>query len=86
LIGYGLVVGLDGSGRPDHADAVHHAEPSSTCWATGHHLPDDAIAAAEERGGGDGDRQSAAVCPAGQAIDVTVSSMGNAKSLRGGTL
>ena len=42
--------------------------------------------AAEERRRGDGHRAAAAVRAAGQALDVNVSSMGNAKSLRGGTL
>jgi flagellar P-ring protein FlgI len=42
--------------------------------------------AAAQRGRGDGDGAAAAFAQPGQTIDVTVSSMGNAKSLRGGTL
>ena len=48
--------------------------------------PSSAEHAAEERRGGDGHGGAAAVRAARPAIDVTVSSLGNAKSLRGGTL
>ena len=40
----------------------------------------------EEHRRRDGDRDAAAVRTSGEAIDVTGSSLGNAKSLRGGTL
>ena len=36
LVGYGLVVGLDGTGDQTHAGAVHDAKPASRCcsrWA-----------------------------------------------------
>ncbi len=88
LIGYGLVVGLDGSGDQTTADALHHAERDQHADAAGRHR-----AAArrsmqlQERGGRDGDGQPAGLCrsPARPSTS-TVSSMGNAKSLRGGTL
>ena len=37
LIGYGLVVGLDGTGDQTHADAVHDAEPDRDAAADGRH-------------------------------------------------
>src|SRR5690242_6078771 len=86
LIGYGLVVGLDGSG--DQTTQTPFTVQSLTTMLSqlGVNLPP---------GNGLQLRNVAAVMitaslPAfakpGQAIDVTVSSMGNAKSLRGGTL
>jgi flagellar P-ring protein FlgI len=40
----------------------------------------------QQRGGGDGHRRLPPFAQPGQPVDVTVSSMGNAKSLKGGTL
>ena len=83
LIGYGLVVGLNGTG-----DKTDYADQSllSMLSKFGINLPP---------GTKSGSKNIAAVAihsslPAfvkpGQKIDVTVSSLGNAKSLRGGTL
>jgi len=86
LIGYGLVVGLDGSG--DQTTQTPFTVQSLTTMLSqlGVNLPPGTslqlknVAAV----------MVTAVLPAfaqpGQQIDVTVSSMGNAKSLRGGTL
>ena len=67
LLGYGLVVGLDGSGRPDHADAVYHTKYhqhvdkyggySAAGNASSMHV--------EKRGGGDGNGHFAAICASG---------------------
>ena len=72
--------------RPDHADAVHHAEPEHDAAADGRDAAAGHQHAAEERGRGDGHGQLPPFAQPGQSIDVTVSSIGNAKSLRGGTL
>ncbi len=83
LIGYGLVVGLTGSG-----DKTPFAEQSllSMLNKFGIHMPPGMktnaknIAAVAVHG------ELPAFAKAGQKIDITVSSLGNAKSLRGGTL
>jgi flagellar P-ring protein precursor FlgI len=86
LVGYGLVVGLDGSGDQTTQTPFTSQSIINMLAQLGTTVNRRRRAAAEERRGGDGDRQSAALCRIGQQIDVTVSSMGNAKSLRGGTL
>jgi len=83
LVGYGLVVGLNGSG-----DKTPFAEQSllSMLNKFGIHVPSGVktnsknIAAVAVHG------DLPAFAKPGQKIDVTVSSLGNAKSLRGGTL
>jgi flagellar P-ring protein precursor FlgI len=83
LIGYGLVVGLDGTGEQN---AVTAQSLSALLQSLGITLPPGVVPQG---------RNSAAVmvtaelppfAQPGQTIDVAVSSMGNAKSLRGGTL
>ncbi len=83
LIGYGLVVGLDGTGEQN---AVTGQSLSALLQSLGVTLPPGVVPQG---------RNSAAVmvtaelppfAQPGQTIDVLVSSMGNAKSLRGGTL
>jgi len=83
LVGYGLVVGLDGTGEQT---AVTAQSLSSLLQSLGVTLPPGVTPQG---------RNSAAVmvtaelppfAQPGQAIDVVVSSMGSAKSLRGGTL
>ena len=87
LIGYGLVVGLDGTGDQTILTPFTNQSLSSMLSQLGINLPPGGpplqlknIAAA----------MVTAVLPPfarqGQQIDVTVSSIGNAKSLRGGTL
>ena len=83
LVGYGLVVGLTGSG-----DKTPFAEQSllSMLNKFGIHMPPGLktnaknIAAVAVHG------ELPAFAKPGQKIDITVSSLGNAKSLRGGTL
>ena len=83
LVGYGLVVGLNGSG-----DKTPFAEQSllSMLKKFGIKVPDGVktnsknVAAVAVHG------SLPAFSKQGQSIDVTVSSLGNAKSLRGGTL
>ncbi len=86
LIGYGLVVGLDGSGDQTTQTPFTTQSLSNMLQQLGITLPP---------GGSLQLRNVAAVMvtaslPAfarpGQVLDVTVSSLGNAKSLRGGTL
>ncbi len=86
LLGYGLVVGLDGSGDQTTQTPFTVQSLTSMLGQLGVNLPPGVslqlknVAAV----------MLTAVLPAfakpGQTIDVTVSSMGNAKSLRGGTL
>ena len=86
LLGYGLVVGLDGSGDQTTQTPFTVQSLTSMLGQLGVNLPPGVslqlknVAAV----------MLTAVLPPfakpGQAIDITVSSMGNAKSLRGGTL
>ncbi len=86
LVGYGLVIGLDGSGDQTTQTPFTVQSLTSMLSQSGVNLPPGTslqlknVAAV----------MVTAVLPAfarpGQTIDVTVSSMGNAKSLRGGTL
>lgn len=86
LVGYGLVVGLDGSGDQTSQTPFTVQSLKSMLKRLGVTLPDNInpqlknVAAV---------MVTATLPPftkPGQRIDVTVSSMGNAKSLRGGTL
>lgn len=86
LIGYGLVVGLDGSGDQTTQTPFTVQSITNMLAQLGVNLPPGTSLQL---------RNVAAVmvtaslppfAKPGQAIDVTVSSMGNAKSLRGGTL
>src|SRR4030042_4069080 len=86
LVGYGLVVGLDGSG--DQTTQTPFTVQSVTNMLTqmGVNLPTGVnmrlktVPAVMQTAG------QPPFAQAGQAIDITVSSIGNAKSLRGGTL
>jgi flagellar P-ring protein FlgI len=86
LLGYGLVVGLDGSG--DQTNQTPFTTQSLTSMLTqmgvtvpaGTNLQVTNVAAVMVTG------NLPAFSQPGQAIDVTVSAVGNAKSLRGGTL
>ncbi len=86
LIGYGLVVGLDGSGDQTTQTPFTVQSLTSMLGQLGVNLPPGTnlqlknVAAVMMTG------QLPAFSQPGQTIDVTVSSMGNAKSLRGGTL
>jgi flagellar P-ring protein precursor FlgI len=86
LLGYGLVVGLDGSGDQTTQTPFTVQSVISMLQQLGVNLPQGGAAATEERGRRDGDGHLPPFAQPGQQLDITVSSMGNAKSLRGGTL
>ncbi|MFC5303325.1 flagellar basal body P-ring protein FlgI [Azospira restricta] len=88
LIGYGLVVGLDGSGDQTTQTPFTTQATLNMLSQLGANLPLDKASTIQLK------NVAAVVVTAslpafarpGQAIDITVSSIGNAKSLRGGTL
>lgn len=83
LIGYGLVVGLDGTG-----DKTAYADQSllSMLNKFGINLPSGTKTNSKNIAAVAVHADLPAFAKSGQRIDVTVSSLGNAKSLRGGTL
>ncbi|GKT11110.1 MAG: flagellar P-ring protein FlgI [Thiomicrorhabdus sp.] len=83
LVGYGLVVGLTGSG-----DKTPFAEQSllSMLNKFGIHMPPGVKTNAKNIAAVAVHSELPAFAKPGQKIDITVSSLGNAKSLRGGTL
>ncbi len=83
LLGYGLVVGLDGSG--DQAPFTVQAVVNML-QQMGMSLPPGVNLQAKNVAGVMVTASLPAFVQAGQSLDVTVSSMGSAKSLRGGTL
>jgi flagellar P-ring protein precursor FlgI len=88
LIGYGLVVGLDGSGDQTTQTPFTVQSLATMLTQLGITLPAATISQMQMRNVAA--VMVTAVLPSfaqpGQAMDVTVSSLGNAKSLRGGTL
>jgi flagellar P-ring protein precursor FlgI len=86
LIGYGLVVGLDGSG--DQTTQTPFTVQSLTSMLTqlGVNLPPGTSLQLKNVAAVMLTSALPSFAKPGQTIDVTVSSMGNAKSLRGGTL
>lgn len=86
LIGYGIVVGLDGSGDQTTQAPFTSQSVKSMLSQLGVELPPGASPQLKNTAA----VMLTAVLPAfarpGQQIDITVSSLGNAKSLRGGTL
>src|SRR5690606_24694819 len=86
LIGYGLVVGLDGSG--DQLRQVPFTQQSLTNMLSqlGVTLPQGSNMQLKNVAAVMVTAQLPSFAQPGQTIDVVVSSMGNAKSLRGGTL
>ena len=83
LVGYGLVVGLDGSG--DQAPFTVNSTLSMLA-EMGIALPPNTPLQTKNVAAVTVTASLPAFARAGQTIDVTVSSFGNAKSLRGGTL
>ncbi|MDX1346897.1 MAG: flagellar basal body P-ring protein FlgI [Thiomicrorhabdus chilensis] len=83
LVGYGLVVGLNGSG-----DKTPFAEQSllSMLNKFGIHVPAGVKTNSKNIAAVAVHAELPAFAKQGQKIDITVSSLGNAKSLRGGTL
>ena len=86
LVGYGLVVGLDGSG--DKVNQVFYTEQSlkNMLSQLGIEIPDGIRIKPKNVAAVMVHAKLPPFIKKGQKIDVTVSSVGNAKSLRGGTL
>lgn len=86
LIGYGLVVGLDGSGDQTTQAPFTVQSLQSMLSQLGIQLPPGVTPQLRNSAAVMVTAQLPAFAQPGQAIDVTVSSLGNARSLRGGTL
>ena len=86
LIGYGLVVGLDGSGDQTTQTPFTVQSITSMLSQLGVNLPPGTTLQLKNVAAVMLTASLPAFAKPGQTIDVTVSSMGNAKSLRGGTL
>jgi flagellar P-ring protein precursor FlgI len=86
LIGYGLVVGLDGSGDQTTQTPFTIQSLTSMLTQLGVNMPPGVSLQLKNVAAVMVTAQLPAFAKPGQSIDVTVSSMGNAKSLRGGTL
>lgn len=83
LIGYGLVVGLDGTG--DNSDFTSQSFKTMLS-SLGVQLPDGVTASSKNIAAVAIHAVLPPFAKPGQQIDITVSSIGNSKSLRGGTL
>lgn len=86
LLGYGLVVGLDGSGDMTTQTPFTVQSVISMLTQMGVSLPPDITLQLKNVAAVMVTAMLPPFARPGQTIDVTVSSMGNAKSLRGGTL
>lgn len=86
LVGYGLVVGLDGSGDQTTQTPFTVQSMISMLSQLGVNLPPGTSLQLKNVAAVMVTANLPAFAKPGQTIDVTVSSMGNAKSLRGGTL
>ena len=86
LLGYGIVVGLDGSGDQTAQSQFTVQSVMSMLSQLGVQLPPGVTPQLRNAAAVMVTAQLPAFAQAGQTIDVTVSSLGNAKSLRGGTL
>ncbi len=86
LIGYGLVVGLDGTGDQTQQAPFSVQSIASMLGQLGVNLPPGINMQLRNIAAVMVTANLPAFAKPGQYIDVTVSSMGNAKSLRGGTL
>jgi flagellar P-ring protein precursor FlgI len=86
LIGYGLVVGLDGTGDQTTQTPFTVQSIISMMQQMGVNLPPGTSLQLKNVAAVMVTSALPAFAQAGQTLDVTVSSMGNAKSLRGGTL
>ncbi|MGN6702270.1 MAG: flagellar basal body P-ring protein FlgI [Burkholderiaceae bacterium] len=86
LIGYGLVVGLDGSGDQTTQTPFTVQSVVSMLQQMGVTLPPNSTMQLKNVAAVVVTTSLPPFSQPGQALDVTVSSMGNAKSLRGGTL
>ncbi|MEO8599969.1 MAG: flagellar basal body P-ring protein FlgI [bacterium] len=86
LIGYGLVVGLDGSGDQTTQTPFTVQSVVSMLQQLGVNLPPGTNLQLKNVAAVVVTSSLPAFAQPGQTLDITVSSMGNAKSLRGGTL
>jgi len=86
LIGYGLVVGLDGSGDQTTQTPFTVQSVVSMLQSLGVNVPPGTSLQLKNVAAVVVTASLPAFAQPGQTLDVTVSSMGNAKSLRGGTL
>ena len=86
LLGYGLVVGLDGSGDQTTQTPFTVQSLTTMLGQLGINLPPGSNLQLKNVAAAMVTAQLPAFAQPGQQLDVTVSSMGNAKSLRGGTL
>lgn len=86
LIGYGLVVGLDGSGDQTTQTPFTVQSVASMLQQMGVNLPPGTSLQLKNVAAVMVTSALPAFAQPGQTLDITVSSMGNAKSLRGGTL
>jgi flagellar P-ring protein precursor FlgI len=86
LIGYGLVVGLDGSGDQTTQTPFTVQSVISMMQQMGVNLPQGTNLQLKNVAAVMVTTSLPAFAQPGQTLDITVSSMGNAKSLRGGTL
>lgn len=86
LIGYGLVVGLDGSGDQTTQTPFTVQSVISMLQQMGVNLPASTSLQLKNVAAVMVTTSLPAFARPGQTLDITVSSMGNAKSLRGGTL
>ncbi|WP_088709545.1 flagellar basal body P-ring protein FlgI [Noviherbaspirillum denitrificans] len=86
LIGYGLVVGLDGSGDQTTQTPFTVQSVVSMLQSLGVNVPPGTSLQLKNVAAVVVTTSLPAFAQPGQTLDVTVSSMGNAKSLRGGTL
>src|SRR5438445_4498631 len=86
LLGYGLVVGLDGSGDQTTQTPFTVQSVVSMLQQLGVNLPPGTNLQLKNVAAVMVTSSLPAFAQPGQTLDVTVSSMGNAKSLRGGTL
>lgn len=86
LLGYGLVVGLDGSGDQTTQTPFTVQSVTSMLQQMGVNLPPGTNLQLKNVAAVVVTASLPAFAQVGQTLDITVSSMGNAKSLRGGTL
>jgi len=86
LIGYGLVVGLDGTGDQTTQTPFTRQSITTMLQQSGINLPPEATMQLKNVASVMVTASLPAFTQPGQTVDVTVSSIGNAKSLRGGML
>src|SRR5512143_2255720 len=86
LVGYGLVVGLDGTGDQTTQTPFTTQSITNMLMQMGVNLPPGTNMQLKNVAAVMVTADLPPFAQAGQDIDITVSSMGNAKSLRGGTL